>query len=211
MGSAHVMVDRDRTAVPITATRIRAKPQQHLDWLDPQVRAHFVARVCILGAESTGKTTLAQDLADHYRVAFVPEFGRLYTEAMPDPPTHTWSSEDFRRIAETQAALEDDAARWSGPPVICDTNTFVTAVFHEAYLGSRDPGLEAKALKRRYDLFVICDPQTPFEQDSTGLRVDGERRKWMHHRYVEYAEQQPAPVVHARGTRAERLAQSMTA
>lgn len=211
MGSRHVAVDPGRTSVPISGSAIRADPQGCLDWLDPHVRAHYVARVCVIGAESSGKTTLARDLAAHYGAAFVPEFGRVYTEAMPDARRYRWRPEDFRRIAETQAALEDDAARWSPAPLVCDTNPFVTAVFHEAYLGFPDAHLEAEGRARRYDLFVVCDPRTPFAQDATGLRRDGERRLWMHRRYLDYVQDQGAEAVHVTGSREERLATAVSA
>ena len=211
LGAEHVMVDRERRTVPVSASVIRADPQRHLHVLDPHVRAHYVARVCIVGAESSGKTTLASALAAHYGVAFVPEFGRFYTEAMPDPRRYRWSPADFRRIAAAQAAFEDDAARWTAAPLICDTNPFVTAVFHEAYLGVRDPELEASAQRRRYDLLVLCDPRTPFEQDATGLRVDGERRTWMHARFAAYAAAHGAAVMQATGAPDERLDDAVAA
>jgi cytidyltransferase-like protein len=61
MGAEHVMVDRERAVVPVSGTEVRERPLAHLDLLSPQVRAHYVLRVCVIGAESTGKTTLARD------------------------------------------------------------------------------------------------------------------------------------------------------
>jgi NadR type nicotinamide-nucleotide adenylyltransferase len=211
MGAAHVMVDRERRTVPISSTEIRADPLAHLDSLDPQVRAYYVPRVCVLGAESTGKTTLAADLAHHYGVEPVREFGRFYTEAMPEPSRYRWQTIDFQIIAQVQARVEDDAARWAKPPLICDTNPFVTAVFHEAYLGVPAPQLAATASKRRYDLFIVCDLTTPFEQDHTGLRQDGARREWMHHRFCEYVESQQAPALYVTGAPDERRDQAIQA
>lgn len=211
MGAAHVMVDRERRTVPISSTQIRADPLAHLDSLHPQVRAYYVPRVCVLGAESTGKTTLAADLAHHYGVEPVREFGRFYTEAMPEPIRYRWETIDFQIIAQVQARVEDDAARWARPPLICDTNPFVTAVFHEAYLGSRDPQLEATGAQRRYDLFLLCDRTTPFAQDHTGLRQDGDRRAWMHRRLGEYVEGQDAPALCVTGTPNERRDQAIQA
>jgi HTH-type transcriptional repressor of NAD biosynthesis genes len=179
MGAEHVMVDRERAVVPVSGTEVRERPLAHLDLLSPQVRAHYVLRVCVIGAESTGKTTLARDLAGHYGVTFVPEFGRYYCEAMPVPTRYRWTTEDFRTIARVQSRFEDDAARWVGPVLVCDTNAFVTSVFHEAYLGRRDPCLEAEAAARRYDLFLLCGEETPFVQDGTGLRHEGTRRARM--------------------------------
>lgn len=204
LGARHVMVDRARERRPVSGTAVRADPLSHLDLLPPQVRAHYVRRVCILGAESTGKTTLAADLGARLNATVVPEFGRFYTEAMPHPGRYRWSSEDFETIARVQASFEDDAARWCGPVLICDTNPFVTSVFREVYLGAPDAELADWTAKREYDLFLLCDPDTPFEQDATGLRNDGEVRRRMHSRYAEYAGSR-GPVVEVGGDRKVRV------
>ena len=145
-------------------------------------------RICVVGAESTGKTTLCADLAASYGVPFVAEFGRWYTEAMPDPQRYTWTSDDFQAIIAAQHRFEDDAARWIGDVLICDTGAFTTALFHEMYMGTAHPELDALGARdtNRYDLIVVCDVDTPFEQDATtGLRREGEQRAWMHGRYLE--------------------------
>lgn len=175
------------------------------------MRAHLIPRVCVLGAESTGKSTLAEGLARALGAPLVREFGRHYTEALPDPRRHRWTREDFRVIARTQDRFEDDAARWGSPVLVCDTNSFVTAVFSEAYLGEPDPILEAAARARHYDLFLVCDIDTPFQQDATGLRQGGERRRWMHDRYLEYVADQGAPAVAVSGSPTERLETALEA
>jgi HTH-type transcriptional regulator, transcriptional repressor of NAD biosynthesis genes len=209
LGAGHVMVDRGRASVPVSGTDIRERPLAHLEFLSPQVRAHYVRRVCVIGAESTGKTTLASDLAGHYGVPFVPEFGRYYTEAMPGATRYRWSTEDFRTIARVQSRFEDDAARWVGPLLICDTNPFVTSIFHEAYLGRRDPELEAEATARPYHLFLLCGDETPFVQDGTGLRHDGVPRTRMQERYLRYLQETGRRYARIEGARSERLARAV--
>jgi HTH-type transcriptional repressor of NAD biosynthesis genes len=211
LGAEHVMVDRERTVVPVSGRDIRARPLAHLHLLSPQVRAHYVRRVCVIGAESTGKTTLATDLAAHYGVPFVAEFGRYYCEAMPAPTRYRWSSDDFATIARIQARFEDDAARWIGPLLICDTSPFVTSVFHEAYLGHRAAALEAEAAARRYDLFLLCGEEIPFVQDLTGLRHAGATRVQMQGRYRRHLEENGLRSARIEGTRAERLAEAVAA
>jgi NadR type nicotinamide-nucleotide adenylyltransferase len=76
MGASHVMVDRARTTVPVSGSLIRSAPLEHLQWLEPCVRAYFIRRVVVVGAESTGKTTLAQRLAERFNTTWVPEYGR---------------------------------------------------------------------------------------------------------------------------------------
>lgn len=163
-------------------------------------------RVCVLGAESTGKTTLCADLAARLDAPFVPEFGRWYTEAMPDPRRYTWTHDDFVTIARTQNRFEDDAARWVHPVLVCDTNAFTTMVFEEEYLGAASPEVCALAEARRYDAFVLCDPHTPFADDrTTGLRRRQARER-MHARYEEHARASGVPVIQAEGSREVRVA-----
>jgi HTH-type transcriptional regulator, transcriptional repressor of NAD biosynthesis genes len=76
MGSEHVMVDRNRLQIPVSATQIRTKPLEHLEMLEPCVRACNVLRVVLIGAESTGKTTLAKILSSHFDTHWVAEYGR---------------------------------------------------------------------------------------------------------------------------------------
>src|SRR5207237_253098 len=81
MGARHVMVDRGRATVPISGTAIRADPGAHLDFLEPPVRSYYMPRVVLIGAESTGKTTLAGRLAELFREPWVAEYGREHWEA----------------------------------------------------------------------------------------------------------------------------------
>ena len=96
MSCRHVMVDRHRVRVPVSGTAVRSDPLRHLDLLEPCVRAYFVRRVVLVGAESTGKTTLAEMLASQWRTNWVPEFGRDYWERKVaglsmDGPLPGWS------------------------------------------------------------------------------------------------------------------------
>ena len=81
LGARHVLVDLERRTVPVSATVIRRDPLAHWEHLEPCARAFFARRVCVVGAESSGTTTLASDLAAHYRTVWVPEFGREHFEA----------------------------------------------------------------------------------------------------------------------------------
>ena len=62
MGSKHVLVDKQRERVPISGTAVRNDPYANWDFIEPPVRAWFAKRVCVVGAESTGTTTLAKTL-----------------------------------------------------------------------------------------------------------------------------------------------------
>lgn len=210
MGSRHVMVDRERTTVPISGTQVRENPLAAWPYLEACVRAYFTKRICILGAESTGTTTLSRALAEFYQTVWVPEFGRTYSEEkMVRDPNEAWTSDEFVYIAREQQAQEDEAARRANKLLICDTNAFATGLWHERYMHSRSKVVERIGRQHRPDLYILTGDEIPFVQD--GFR-DGEHiRHWMHGLFEQRLREQPVPWIVVRGTRQQRLAQAKQA
>lgn len=215
MGSRHVMVDRHRSTVPIGGTAIRRAPLDHLDFLEPCVRAHYVGRVVLIGAESTGKTTLARILAEHYRTNWVPEYGREHWERkvtgldVTNGPLPGWTVEEFIHIAAEQQRRENLAARTANRVLICDTNAFATGTWHERYRGTHEPRVDAIGAADRVHLYLLTSPDIPFVQD--GVR-DGEHvREWMHGRFVEQLQKLKVPTVTLSGSYDARLATAIGA
>lgn len=204
MGATHVLVDKDRTFIPISATIVRKNPLASAKFLEPIVRAHFARRVCILGAESTGTTTLARALAEKYQTVWVPEYGRMYSEGKYKAGVEAnWRSEEFLFIAQQQAALEDTLAESSNGLVICDTDPFATSVWHERYMGAPLPALDAYASERPYSLYIVTGDEIPFVQDE--IR-DGEHvRHNMHKRFMEKLTQYHKPFIMVSGDPEQRL------
>jgi NadR type nicotinamide-nucleotide adenylyltransferase len=205
LGCEHVQVDKARVAVPISATRIRANLLACWDYLEPPVRGYYAKRVCLVGAESTGKTTLAQALAQHYQTVWVAEYGREYSERMlQEHGAYDWCTDDFTHIAATQCEREDAAARLANGVLICDTDAFATAIWHRRYMGCASPAVEAiVARHRRPDLYLLSDINVPFEQDGTR---DGEQiRHCMHDTFITELTAQPRPIRHLIGSFDEQL------
>lgn len=203
MGSRHVLVDKERKVVPISARKIRENPLQCWDYLDPCVRAYFAKRVCLLGAESSGTTTIAMALAGHYQTVWVPEFGRIYFEArMNKPDAEHWEANEFLFIAEEQNRLEDWLARVCNKILFCDTNSFVTAFWQEAFMGFMSEEVKEMAAGRKYDLYLITDIDIPFMQDGTR---DSERRTKMHEKILETLKVSGTPFVMLSGPHETRL------
>lgn len=198
-----VCLDQSRLLYPVSGTSVRQSPSAQWEHLDPAIRSWLALRVVIVGAESTGKTTLSQALAASLRTQggiwtrteWVPEYGRersqnklaiLRGQAMaagrPQPAMDavSWHSDEFLEIACRQASLEEESARRGGPTLIADTDAFATSIWHERYLGHRSCSIEATmpATSHRR-LYLLTDVDSvPFEQD--GMR-DGESvRGWMH-------------------------------
>jgi HTH-type transcriptional regulator, transcriptional repressor of NAD biosynthesis genes len=210
MGSAHVAVDRARTAVPCSGTQVRADPFGWWDVLAPCVRAYFCARIVLIGAESSGKTTLVEALANHYKTVWVPEYGRAYSATkLLGPEPDRWRTEEFVHIAREQCRQEDAAARQANRLLICDTDAFATSIWHERYMYAASEAVEAVAGTHRPDLYVLTDVDIPFVQDGTR---DGEHvRPWMHGRFVEVLARDRRPYVVVRGSLQVRFSAAVAA
>jgi HTH-type transcriptional regulator, transcriptional repressor of NAD biosynthesis genes len=203
MGSIHVLVDKERTFIPISATTVRSNPLKYAQYLEPCVRSHFAWRVCIVGAESTGTTTLAKDIASHYKTIWVPEYGRFYSEGKLTSESKEWRTEEFEFIARMQNASENALAESSNGLVVCDTDSFATGLWHERYMGKRSPNVEKISQESHHDLYILTDADIPFVQDGTR---DGEAiRHKMHLRFIERLEEDRKPYILVHGDRETRM------
>jgi NadR type nicotinamide-nucleotide adenylyltransferase len=205
LGAEHTSVDPDRARHPISGTMLRTDPERHWTWLHSVVRTELTRRVCVLGAESTGTTTLATDLAGHYACQWVPEYGREYCERLlAERGEIEWADTDFEHIAATQVERElTAAARTTRPLLICDTDALATTIWQERYLGRATEGVRRLAA-RDYDLHLLTGDDIPFVQDGTR---DGEHlREWMTERFRTELSATGRNWVELRGSRSERLA-----
>ena len=194
LDAAHVCVDAGRAAVPASATAIRADLAGCWDDLIEPARAGLAARIVVVGAESTGTTTIARRLARYYRTrggAFahtqcVAEAGRDYTitkwrqaattaatAGLPSPPLDAliWTTADFDAVAAEQTARENQAAAGRSPLVVCDTDAFATSVWERRYLGAsaRPPQPWATTGLPRHDVYLLTSHAgVPWHDD--GLR-----------------------------------------
>jgi HTH-type transcriptional regulator, transcriptional repressor of NAD biosynthesis genes len=158
----HVLVDRERKRIPVSGTKVRSAVHLHRDWLSPTVYASFVQRICLLGGESSGKSTLAESLAKYFGTVHVPEYGRELWEARAGVLHFV----DLRQIAEHQVAREEQAARRAVRYLFCDTSPLTTLLYSQFLFNQVDPVLEEMA-DRAYDLTVLCEPDFAFVQDGT--------------------------------------------
>lgn len=144
----------------------------------------------IVGAESTGTTTVSRALVDRFRTRggiwtethWVGEYGRERSQQKLDAlrasnlsaelDDVTWTGEDFAHIAAVQTQREEAAARAGSPLLVCDTDAFATQVWERRYLGGQSRWSATVAVPRHAVYLVTDHADVPFVQD--GLR-DGER------------------------------------
>lgn len=132
-----------------------------------------IIKIAMFGPESTGKTTLAIQLADHYKTAWVPEFARDYLQEKWDTQQQICDVDDMLPIAYGQTKLENDGQAVSDKYLFCDTNLLVTKVFSEVYYNYCDPLLDKAAQEHEYDLFFLTDIDVPWEKDDLRDKAEG--------------------------------------
>ncbi len=158
----HILVDRARLKIPVSGTLLRQDIHSHRQWLSPLVYASFVQRICVLGGESSGKSTLTEALAREFGTSHVTEYGR-----------ELWGMKsgqlifaDMQRIAEIQVQREEAATLHANRFVFCDTSPLTTLFYSHHMFGRAAVELE-RLSERRYDFTVLCAPDFPFVQDGT--------------------------------------------
>ncbi len=208
LGSKHEMFDLNRGIVPICATQIREDPYEHWDMLNSDVKAFYAIRIVVLGAESTGTTTLAKDLAKSLNTVWVPEYGRIYSEGkLHSKNSLQWNEDEFVHIAQMQNALEDKLAGKCEKFLICDTDSFATSIWYTRYLNKRSSKVEELSQGRNYSLYVLTGDEIPFVQDGTR---DGEHiRHTMHTCFEQRLKETGKNYVVVRGSREERLKKAL--
>ena len=124
-----------------------------------------ILKIALFGPESTGKTTLASQLAAHYDTVWTPEFARDYLQEKWNKHQQICEPEDLLPIAIGQTKLENETLLTANKYLFCDTCLLVTKVFSEIYYNFCDPILDKAAQKHKYDLFFLTDVDVPWEKD----------------------------------------------
>ncbi|WP_306397398.1 ATP-binding protein [Telluria beijingensis] len=137
-----------------------------------------VQRVAILGAESSGKSTLAEALGRRYGTRWVPEYLREFVDTLGRVP----HEDDQYGIALTQRAREDAAAAEARRFLFCDTTPLMTALYSRVYWERVDAQLAALDARHDYAWTFVTAPDTPWEPD--GLQRESEAVRQMVHRML---------------------------
>lgn len=166
-------------------------------------RLTTLTRVVVTGSESTGKSTLATQVAAHFGVPCVPEYVREFAAAKGAPLVY----EDHAALARGQMALEDAAvarARAEGHALLVhDTDLLSTVVYHWHYHGRCERYLEEAAQARVPTLYLLLDIDVPWVPD--GIRDRGDRRSDVQMLFRNTLERFGAPYLPVSGSWPERF------
>ena len=133
-------------------------------------------KVVVIGAESTGKSTLVKDLGAAWGSPAVPEYGRTMAMAITKSQ-NAWSVEDFKDIVHRQQAMNRQAAQMSETGLIfIDTEAYTTYLYCIEYLNTQSPTLFKYHANEWFDLVVLVLPNIPWVDDGTRLSDGAARR-----------------------------------
>ncbi len=161
-----------------------------------------LTRICVIGPESTGKSTLSRRLAEWADTDWVPEASRVYAERTSRPLT----VDDVGPIAREHILLADAAARRAADrgreALILDTDLVSTVVYARHYYGAVPRWVERAERERRAALYLLCDVDVPWVPD--GIRDRPTEREAMFSRFADALARRHAHVVRVRGGWDER-------
>jgi len=163
-----------------------------------------IIKIVMFGPESTGKTTLSQQLARHYNTVWAPEYAREYLQDVWNNERRTCEQKDIIPIAIGQMALENDLADKATNILFCDTDLLETKVYSKEYYGGFvDPLLDEAARNNNYDLYFLTYIDVPWEADD--LRDKPTQREEMFEAFKKTLEDHNKKYVLLKGNKKERL------
>jgi HTH-type transcriptional regulator, transcriptional repressor of NAD biosynthesis genes len=164
MGIQHIAFDLTKGRHPIFASVIRNNIFANWHYLPVAVKPYFAIKVAILGTESTGKTTLTEQLAKHFNCSYVLEAGR---ELIPDSARFTF--EDLHLVADEHAKRIDEAILGDSPLIIIDTDIHITKSYAEFTFDKELPVDEHIYKINKADSYLYLNNDAPYHQDGTRL------------------------------------------
>lgn len=162
LGALDIRIDQARKTHPVSATKVRNDLYENRKSLSPRVYFDHLTKVVLLGAPSTGKSTLTEVLAREFGTTFMPEYGREYWESHNIDRRLT--QEQLVEIAEEHRRRELSIAHDAREYFFIDTNAITTQIFSQYYHNQSDPRLVrlSEECVDRYDIVLLCDDDIPY-------------------------------------------------
>lgn len=159
-------------------------------------------KIVVIGPESTGKSTLCDQLALHFNTSWCPEFAREYLL------THgsSYTFDDLLTIAKGQLSLEETTTSAAkNDLVFIDTDMYVMKVWCEFVFYRCHTWILDQIVQRKYDLYLLCNIDLPWQRDELREYPDLLSRKKLYHMYKDIMINQSVPWIDISGAESERF------
>ncbi len=163
-----------------------------------------IKKIVVVGAESSGKTTLCRDLAARFNGQLVEEYAREHLMGSGSE----YRFEDLLPIAQEQMIREDQAvkkAQKDAAPLFIDTDLLVMKVWSEFVFGNCHSWILNQLAVRQYSLYLLCKPDLPWESDPLREHPEPHKRNKIHKLYLDFLINQHVPWFEVGGTGETRL------
>jgi NadR type nicotinamide-nucleotide adenylyltransferase len=171
----------------------------------------MIKKIVIIGPESTGKSTLCEQLAKHYKTLWCAEYAREYLLKYGTD----YNFDDLLTIAKGQLALEDQttesAIKNLQSAIFIDTDMYVMKVWCEYVFCKCHQLILDEIVERKYDLYLLCNIDLPWVADELREYPNEEPRKELYQIYKDIMLNQQTPWVDINGNYEERLQKAITA
>ncbi|WP_296403995.1 ATP-binding protein [Psychrobacter sp.] len=168
-----------------------------------QLKIADVFKVAVLGAESTGKTTLCKDLAEHFNTVLVGEYMRPYLQKKWDLTQTSCEWDDLMPIAQGQIADENSKASLANHYLFCDTTLFELMIYSYWYYDKCPYAIEFAALNHHYDMILLTEVDVPWVADD--LRDAPHQRHEISQAFVDTLNHYHKPFKRIGGSQNERV------
>ena len=175
----------------------------------------MIKKIVIIGPESTGKSTLCEQLSAHYKTTWVKEYAREYLLANGTDYTF----ENLLNVAQGQIDKEESRVQSlmknensaESKLVFIDTDMYVMKVWCEFVFDKCHHWILNTIVERKYDLYLLCNVDLPWVRDELREYPDLANREKLYHHYKDIMVNQQVPWIDINGNYQERLQKAIDA
>ena len=179
LGCDFIPCDIERESIPISATEIRDDPMKHWDYIVPTAKPYFMKKVCLIGPESTGKSTCAKSLAQLFNTVHVPE----YAKALITHQHGHFYRRNILPVAYAQTRSEKALEHMVNKVMICDSDVITTMTWSEILFGEltnfEHGALDELIRENSYHMTFLFDPTVEWVSDIHRQSLaEPEKKRW---------------------------------
>ena len=144
----------------------------------------LIKRIVICGPESTGKSTITENLSVHFNTNYVDEFAREFLQKKWDIFNEVCTKEDLIKIAKGQIELENTKIKSANKLIFCDTNISTTLAWSKTHVDECcDPWLLSQSKLLKYDYYLLLNTDVAWIKDDLRDSPNDREKMFLAHKF----------------------------